>query len=58
MGGVGSGHLTHGCGSAGPEGQWAWREGQVSWQAVGLEQTGGWDPGDRGSGGMAKGWVF
>jgi hypothetical protein len=30
MGRVGSGHPMHGWGSAGPEGQWGPREGQVS----------------------------
>jgi hypothetical protein len=44
--GPGSGHPTHSCGSAGPEGWWAW--GRVSWRAVGPAP--GWvpeRPGDR-----------
>jgi hypothetical protein len=62
--GVGAGLPAPGWGSAGPEGHWAWGEGWVSWRAVGPApgwgpvQTGGWDPGGRGSRGMAKGWVF
>jgi hypothetical protein len=35
MGGMGSGPPTCGWGSAGPEGQWAQGEGQVSQRAVG-----------------------
>jgi hypothetical protein len=64
MGWVCSGCPTHSWGSAGPEGQWAQWEGQVSLPAVGpapgwgLAQTGGGDPSGPGSGSMAKGRVF
>jgi hypothetical protein len=64
MGGVGSGHPTCGWGSVGPEGQGAQGEGQVSQRAVGPApgwgpaQTGGGDPGGRGSHDRAKGRVF
>jgi hypothetical protein len=43
MGGVGSGHPTHGRGSAGPEGSGLeGEEGQVSWQAWNRLQAGVW----------------
>jgi hypothetical protein len=64
MGRVDSGHPTCGWGSAGPEGQLAWREVWVFQQAVGpapgwgLAQTGGRDPSGRGSGSTAKVRVF
>jgi hypothetical protein len=54
--------VPHRWGSAGPEGQWAWRRGLVSWQAIGpapgwgLAQTGGGDPSGHGYG--TEGQVF
>jgi hypothetical protein len=64
MDGVGSGRPACDWGSPGPEGQWAWGEGQVSWRAVrlapgwDLAQTGGGDPDGHGSSSTAKGQVF